>query len=222
MPTDLDQPENRPVHRRLRGAAVTLSLGVVTLFVGSALLLAGPTTPLTFRFAGPVSTVMLPHFPQNWSLFAPDPLSEERGFAARFRCEDGSETKFEDVTTEVITALQRQRVFPSRESRIIGNGILERFKEDPILKDIRAEGDERVLDSTTAEEITAEETEAQERAQLMLARYSVGVRPDACGGDAVRAVELRYVFHVLPGWSSRRDLSGTGDVTYFDSGWTQL
>lgn len=221
MGTDPDRPEDRPGRHRWRGAATVLSLGVVTLFVGSALLLAGPTTPLTFRFAGPVSAVMLPHFPQNWSLFAPDPLSEERGFAARFLCRDGSRTEFDDITTEVITALQQQRVFPSRESRIIGNGILERFKEDPVLKEIRAEGDERVLGSTTAEEITAEETEAQERAQLVLARYSVAVRPNACDSDAVDAVELRYVFHVLPGWSSRRDLSARGDVTYFDSGWTR-
>jgi hypothetical protein len=35
-------------------------------------------------------------------------------------------------------------------------------------------------------------------------------------------VQLRYVFHAFPGWSSRDDLSTRGDITYTDSDWVEI
>ncbi|WP_010205521.1 DUF5819 family protein [Salinibacterium sp. PAMC 21357] len=208
----------------MRVVLSALGLTFVSAFLGSALVMAGPTTPLTFPALGVVASVMQPHFIQNWSLFAPDPISEERGIAARYRCESGDVTEYVDVTTRVIQEVQRDRFFPSRESRIISNGILERFAEDPMLRALRDSTDHTVLNSPAAIEIIVAEESGRDAAELMLARYAIAISDEgtcdaANGMPAVGAVQLRYVFHAFPGWSQRHDLRSQGDVTFTDSGW---
>ena len=189
-------------------------------------MLAGPTTPLSFAAVGPVSTVMQPHFTQNWSLFAPDPISEERGIAARFECADGSGTDFVDITTPVVKALQADRFFPSRESRLFSNGILERFAEDSVLQELRESENTDALGSPVAQDLRAEEEAGHRSAEAMLARYAVVKGGSECGAtpgvSSVRAVQLRYVFHAFPGWSGRHDLSTRGEITYTDSDWVTV
>ncbi|MCY0947638.1 DUF5819 family protein [Streptomyces antarcticus] len=51
-----------------------------------------PLTPMKIRYYNKVATYLEPCSAQNWMLFAPDPLSENRGILARAQCRDGSVT----------------------------------------------------------------------------------------------------------------------------------
>ncbi|WP_406467467.1 DUF5819 family protein [Streptomyces sp. NBC_01594] len=53
-----------------------------------------------------------PYFAQNWMLFAPDPLADDRGILARAKCADGRVTEYYDVTSPYIHAAQDSRFFP--------------------------------------------------------------------------------------------------------------
>lgn len=213
-----------PPNTKKRHVAATVgSLVVVVGFVLSALVMAGPKTPITFQMYPLVSSYMHPHFPQNWQLFAPKPISEERGLVAKVRCSGGKVTEFVDITTPIIEELQATRVFPSRESRIISNGMITRFKEDAFLKRIRNNGEldgNEVSDKVESHLLESEEN-AQEIAEMAMARFASHKLADNCAAQ-VEAVKLRYVFHKFPGWSSRNDLSTKGEIKFRDSRWVVI
>lgn len=83
---------------KFRPLLVVAVLGVVSVYGMSALVLAGPKTPLSFRLYPIVAGVMHPLFPQNWNLFAPDPVSEERGVLAQARCPGGEVGPWVNIT----------------------------------------------------------------------------------------------------------------------------
>lgn len=194
-----------------------ISVFTVSCFTGAALLLAGPTTPLTFAF-GAVSDHLEPYFTQNWNLFAPDPVSEERGVLARVKCDTDRVSRYVDISSEAIRDVQGSRLFPSRESRIVSNGILERFRTDEVVDRLRE--NKRGLE--TVQRIRDDEKRSQDNAELVLARYAGLKIPCAQNGERPKAVQLRYVFHKFPGWSERNNLQKTGTISQFESKWIEL
>lgn len=200
-------------------AAVTLTGSAFYLL--SALVLAGPKTPITFSLYPMVASYMHPVFPQNWNLFAPDPVNEERGLLARARCATGSTTEWTNVTARGIEKVQGTRLFPSRESRIISNGMIVRFQEDSILQ--RAEREDAGGRPAVADEVLEPLREAvdadQKAVERVMARFALMAVATNCADEQVSDIQLRYVFHKFPGWSSRHDLEAIGDISTLDSEW---
>ncbi|WP_146133004.1 DUF5819 family protein [Knoellia remsis] len=198
--------------------ALAVALTVLVVYPLSALVLSGPKTPITFQLFPTVSAYMHPHFPQNWSLFAPDPISEERGALARFRCGDGAETTpWQNITRRGIDRVQDTRLFPSRESRIVSNSIITRFRKDDVVKradERRTSDDNPVLDPLRKASATE-----QRQVERVLARYATARHPGICGGAPADEVQIRFVFHRFPGWSSRDDLEAIGEVDTVDTEW---
>lgn len=219
-----------------RSVAVGVALFVATGYVASALVLAGPKTPITFRLHPVVASYMHPHFPQNWNLFAPDPVNEERGLLARFRCRSGEVTGWANVTTRGVERVQATRLFPSRESRVVSNGLIMRFREDDILARVDP-GDRAGVDQpgpsgtdgpvvgapaeSTLDPLRDALSEDRAAVERVLARYAVARASERCTSAAVAEVQLRYVFHAFPGWSAREDLEAIGRVDTIDSGWVR-
>ncbi|WP_157887484.1 DUF5819 family protein [Frondihabitans sp. PAMC 28766] len=203
-----------PFQRSLLTAAC---LSVVTAFTACALVSAGPTTPITFALS-PIADALDPYFTQNWNLFAPDPVSEDRAVLARVRCGNERASKYFDITSPATSLVQQQRFFPSRESRIISNGILERFYKDEVIERLEAkeQGDAAVR------KLRKDERQAQRSAEFVLARYAARKIPCAGNSKKIRAVQLRYVFYKFPGWSQRTNPAVRGTTSAFNSKWIDL
>jgi hypothetical protein len=82
-------------------AALAMHFLVTALFVG-------PLNPIKLAWGDEITSYMTPYFEQNWSLFAPDPISEERGMLVRARVTDDNgtvrTTEFADITNPPIKA----------------------------------------------------------------------------------------------------------------------
>ncbi len=189
-------------------------LAVVGSFGACAFVLAGPVTPIKFDL-GPVVSLLNPHLSQNWQLFAPDPISDERGVVARVRCGD-EETDWADISSSAIARTQSSRFFPDRESRIVSNALVERFAQDDISKRLETRGKEDLVPS---------DDRTQRRAERVLARYAA-LRvpcPSSLGlDDEPSAVQLRYVVQPLTPWSKRSDGSARAEPRITDSDWIPL
>lgn len=193
----------------------SVCLGVVASFGACAVVLAGPVTPITFD-VGSAASILNPHFSQNWQLFAPDPISDERGVVARFRC-GHSDSPWIDITSTAIAETQSSRFFPPRESRIVSNALVERFAQDDVSKRLVSRGKDDLLPEGDA---------SAARAERLLARYAVlsGSCPFGENGGHVSpsAVQLRYVTRALPPWSERGKESARGEPEVFESDWLPL
>ncbi|WP_187393391.1 DUF5819 family protein [Arthrobacter echini] len=203
----------------LRYVLAALALTGVCVYACLTLIVTGPANPIKVAAAPTITSLYSPYFLQNWQLFAPDPLAQERGILAQMRCADGAETEFQDLTTQLVTELQSTRLFSSREHRIITNAIARRFETDEVVqklidKDTAIEQRESV--DQYAEELNDRNVRASE---TLLAEYATRkLDTSACEGvfDAVR---VRYVFHDYPGWSERQDWTTQGEITTIDSEW---
>jgi hypothetical protein len=189
-------------------------LAVVGSFGACALVLAGPVTPIKFDL-GPVVSLLNPHLSQNWQLFAPDPIIDERGVVARVRC-GGEETDWADISSSAIARTQSSWFFPDRESRIVSNALVERFAQDDISKRLQTRGKEDLVPSDDG---------TQRRAERVLARYAALRVPCASAfdlDDEPSAVQLRYVVQPLTPWSKRSDGSARAGPRITDSEWIPL
>ena len=203
----------------LVGLAGLLAAG----YLGSAAILAGPNTPVKLQLDPVISSYMHPHFPQGWQLFAPDPVSDERGIIAKGRCASGKETSYLDVTTPVIEELQDRHPFPSRESRIISNGIVDLFGQPKIIEELESREESlSIKDRRGLQDLVdAMRVEQDERSMITkraLARFSAVRLQEVCEGR-VDSVQLRYVIHKFPGWTDRTDMKKRGEISYVDSEW---
>lgn len=194
-----------------RTVLAACGLTPVAAFGLMAMILAGPLTPIKFDVGGAAS-MLNPYFSQNWQLFAPDPVSDERGVIARFEC-DGEATSWTDITSRAIARTQASRFFPPRESRIVSNAVLQRFAQDDLTK--------RLSEKHKAE-LAPPERRLRHEAEQVLARYAALTA--GCGREAQQptAVQLRYVTKPLPPWSQRGTASRGASLSTFDSEWIQL
>ncbi|MBG6181398.1 DUF5819 family protein [Arthrobacter sp. CAN_A1] len=207
------------MNNRMRYVMAAAVLTAVVVYACLTLIVTGPSNPIKVAAAPTITSLYSPYFLQNWQLFAPDPLAQERGILAQMRCADGVETDFQDITTVLVTELQSTRLFPSREHRVITNAISRRFETDEVVqrlidKDTEIEQQESV--DKYADELSARNVRASE---ALLAEYAARkLNTSECGG-AFNAVRVRYVIHDYPGWSDRRDWDAQGQITTIDSEW---
>ncbi|GAA3188001.1 hypothetical protein GCM10017688_50270 [Streptomyces ramulosus] len=160
-----------------------------------------PLSPAKIRYADKVNEALSPYLSQDWMLFAPDPLADDRGILARAACADGRSTPFYDVTNPYIERTQRDRFFPSRMSRIVSSGLQSLNNTDPVLNRIRQQESEKkkpVLPPMPFEERSHKDT------VRLLSRYSLTQLPDACGGKPEK-IQVRVYIHELRPWSKRHD-----------------
>jgi len=196
--------------RRMLCAASAVVVSSYTLL---ALVLAGPVTPISFALA-PIAHRIEPWFSQSWQLFAPDPISEERGVLARLACRRGN-TEFTDITTPAIVRSNSRRVFPSRESRIVSNLLVQRFMQDPVSQRLAEKDIDR------PRELTEVARKAERDAEQTLARYAAH-RVGCADGSQASAAQFRYVFHRFPGWSRRTAEDDQENTRVEESGWVVL
>ncbi|MFF9376989.1 DUF5819 family protein [Streptomyces griseoluteus] len=194
------------------------------LFSGAALLgaylvLAGmtqaPLNPVKLHYYDEINTVTEPYLSQNWMLFAPEPLTDDRGILARVKCESGRVTDFYDVTRTYVAQAQHDRFFPSRLNRIVSGTLTQLDTPDPFLDRLRkkeAEEKKRPVPLLPAEKTSRNE------AETFLARYSLSQLPDVCDGPPA-AVQVRAYVRELPSWSQRKDASAKGTTRYQDLKW---
>ncbi|MFJ7751719.1 DUF5819 family protein [Arthrobacter sp. NPDC097144] len=204
---------------RPRYLLAAAALTGVAAYTGMTLVVTGPSNPIKVALAPRITSLYSPYFSQNWQLFAPDPLAQERGLLAQMRCGNGTETAYEDITSNLVAELQGTRLFPSREHRIISNGISRRFETDEVVQKII----DKDVTSDQAEEVNEYARELSDRnvaaSEALLAEYAARrLDVNKCPGD-VDSVRVRYVFHDYPGWSQRRDWDAEGVVTTIDSEW---
>ncbi|MFC9319189.1 DUF5819 family protein [Streptomyces nigra] len=176
-----------------------------------------PATPLKVQHFDKVKGYLNPYFVQNWMLFAPDPLADDRGVLARARCRDGSVTEYHDVTTAYVREAQESRFFPSRMSRLVSAPMQSINATDPLLDRLREKHKDDVAkdggkDGADKVRLMPEERAAQHNAVRFLARYSLTQMPGACSGDPER-VQIRMYVRELPPWSKRNAPAKAGKDT---------
>jgi hypothetical protein len=194
-----------------RNMLAASGLTLVATFGAMAMVLAGPLTPIKFDVGGAAS-LLNPYFSQNWQLFAPDPVSDERGVIVRLRC-GGEATGWKDITSRAIARTQSSRFFPPRESRIVSNAVLQRFAQDDLTERLSAKHQA---------ELAPPDPRIQLQAEEVLARYAA--LTVGCGHDDQQptAVQLRYVTKPLPPWSQRGTAPPDAQPSSIDSRWIQL
>ena len=215
-------------------AVLAMHFLVTALFVG-------PLNPIKLRWGDEITGYMTPYFEQNWGLFAPNPISEERGMLVRARVagDDGvvRTTNFADITNPAVAAVHDNRLFPSRRARLVGSGIQMLSWEDPVIQRYREklrqgrEGSEpeggagptpaepSPTGTTTVEPpMTPGEQRYRQRTERFIQALASAESVRRWGPGVVE-VQVRLVRHRFPGFSERRSQK-TGLVTYEDMAWT--
>ncbi|MEV6655302.1 DUF5819 family protein [Streptomyces sp. NPDC051219] len=198
------------------------------LLVGAALLgghftmsalSQAPLSPAKVRYEETVSSYLEPYFAQNWMLFAPDPITDDRGILARAKCSDGSVTDFYDVTHPHIKAAQDSRFFPSRMSRLVTNGLQAISNHDELMNRLRQNSlneKKPLIPATPFEKSSRDET------ITFLSRYSMGQMPTPCGDGQPSEIQVRMYIHQLPPWSQRKSPKAEGKVEVEDFAWRKV
>lgn len=220
-----------------------LAMAIAGHFLATALFV-GPLNPIKLAWGDEITGYMTPYFEQNWSLFAPNPISEERGILVRARVtgEDGTvrTTPFADITNPAINAVHANRLFPSRHARLVSSGIQMLSWEDPVIERYRQQLRERqeahvdepppehAAGPTPAEPSTNDKstveppiTPAEHRYRVRTERFLQTLASTESArrwGPEVVAVQIRLVRHEFPRFSQRRS-GETGPVTYEDLAW---
>ncbi|UKY47835.1 DUF5819 family protein [Streptomyces inhibens] len=174
-----------------------------------------PLTPVKLRYLSYVNAYLEPYQSQNWMLFAPDPLSDNRGILARGKCANGKTTEFYDVTAKYIKAAQESRFFPSRMSRLVTGNVMQLNGGDPVLDKLR-EAERAKRKPLTP--LTAFEKTNRKEAVKFLSRYSLTQIPKLCNGKPDK-VQIRSYVQELPAWSKRHDPKAERKVEIQDMEW---
>lgn len=195
-----------------------MGAALLGLHFTAALFSQMPLSPLKLRYYPHVARYLEPYFAQNWMLFAPDPLSDDRGILVRARCADQTVTAFYDVTSPLIDRVQHNRFFPSRMSRLVTSNAVQLAAPDPVLARLREA--EKTEDRPQLPLLPQEKT-TQEEARRALERYGLSQLPaGACAGRP-DSVQLRMYVHQPPPWSQRKDPSARGVTDAHDYDWTK-
>ncbi|MEU1303866.1 DUF5819 family protein [Streptomyces shenzhenensis] len=196
----------------------------VVLLVGAALLgfhfliaslSQAPLSPMKLRYYDAITTYLHPYFTQNWMLFAPDPLTDDRGILARARCGNGNVTPYYDVTTPAIKSAQKSRFFPPRTARLISSTLQQLTQSDPVLSRIRET--EKEKKSPVLPLLPIERT-SRDEATRFLAQFSMTQMPQVCT-DRVVSIQVRVYYHEMPPWSQRHKPVTAGKVSAMDLDW---
>ncbi|MEU8589122.1 DUF5819 family protein [Streptomyces sp. NPDC048664] len=202
-------------HVVLRRAVLVTGAALLGAYLAVAALTQAPLNPVKLRYYDKVNSVTEPYLSQNWMLFAPDPLSDDRGVLARARCGNGQVTGFYDVTRPYVARVQHDRFFPSRISRLVSGTITQLDTPDPVLARLRSNEVEKKKRQVP---LLPYERNARNQAETFLARYSMSQLQNTCDGSP-SAVQVRIYVHALPSWSQRRNPFAKGTTRFEDLRW---
>ncbi|AOR33759.1 hypothetical protein BFF78_24255 [Streptomyces fodineus] len=200
----------------VRRAVLVSGAALLGAYLATAALTQAPLNPVKLRYYNEIHSVTEPYLSQNWMLFAPDPLSDDRGILARAKCGNGRLTGFYDVTRPYVDRVQRDRFFPSRINRLVSGTITQMDTPDPVLERLR---DKEVEKKKRPVPLLPDEKASRNKAEIFLARYSLSQLPKVCDGAAPSAVQVRMYVHELPSWSQRKDSSAKGRTSFEDLKW---
>ncbi|MFI9153923.1 DUF5819 family protein [Streptomyces sp. NPDC053367] len=205
-------------HVAARRAVLLVGAALLGFHFLVASLSQAPLSPVKLRYYEAMTEYLHPYFTQNWMLFAPDPLTDDRGILARARCTDGTVTHYYDVTTPAIRSTQDSRFFPPRTARLISSTLQQLNQSDPVLSRIRET--EKEKKKPVLPLLPAERTSRVE-AERFLARYSLTKMPDVCDGRAEQ-IQIRVYYHEMPPWSQRKKPATEGKVSAQDLKWLKV
>jgi hypothetical protein len=103
--------QTRPAWLKFLAGALGL---VLTAHLTATALFVGPDNVAKSTIKEPLDSYMLPFFQQNWSLFAPNPISTERSLLVRGWYDDQRHTEWVNVTDLEIEAAVLHNLAPSR------------------------------------------------------------------------------------------------------------
>jgi len=199
---------------------------------------AGPINPVDITTAPVVDRYIGNSLVQTWTLFAPNPLNDERGLLIRAVVRDPVSgelvtTEWTDISTDVIARSQRSRFFAPRESRHLMNltGMANwrepfadrlRDRTEEIAEYATAQGDAdgaAALGPVTPDVpfLSPMEEEFHKDAHAMYGQYA-SIKAVELWGDQVNAIEVRFVVHRFPPFSQRHS-NEIGHITPIDLGW---
>lgn len=221
-----------------------LLLVALLIHFGTTALFVGPTNPIKLEYGELMNGYMLPQFDQTWTLFAPEPIADERGLLVRAKLRSGDRepelTQFIDITSPPIFELHSNRLFPSRKTRVVSTALQMLLWEDPLLEEYRntvqdREGEQQDRDNRGggAEErdgvetgnlpvlvSTPEEQSYRKRTTAYIQRLATLAATERWG-SRVSEVQVRLVQHVFPRFSERHDRS-TGEIVSHDLEWMAI
>lgn len=206
----------------IAASGVVITVTLLFHFVLTVLYVT-PLNPIKLRVQDPLMDYMLPFFDQNWSFFAPAPLTDERGLLVRARVQraDGSSyaTDFYDITNPAINRVHNNRLFPPRHARLVSSALQLALWKPPLVDiDPRVRGRKLLAPKKAPlEKWTPEELSYRRRARRFLQALASAEAIKKWGPEVV-AVQARLVIHVFPRFSQRSS-DHVGEVTYHDFDW---
>ncbi|GAB3953419.1 DUF5819 family protein [Streptomyces sparsus] len=203
------------IHRKVSRAALLLGGALLGFHMLMSALSQAPLSPAKLRYYDTVSGYLDPYFTQNWMLFAPDPLMDDRGILARAKCMDGNVTDYHDVTTPFVEQVQDSRFFPPRMSRVVTASVQQLSNGDELLMRLRKEARN---DKKPVMPLMPHEKQSQADAITFVSRFAMDHMPTTCGGHPVK-VQIRMYIHELPPWSKRNNPKTEGKVEVQDFPW---
>lgn len=208
-----------PAHPISQCCCVVLVLAL-SVHVALTILLASPPNPAQLALSDALTAYQRPHFQQNWQLFAPTPISDERILLvrARVRGEQADRvTGYVDITSPDLATSHALRFLAPKTPRVGLNLVQLLTWRDPIAQRLR---DRVQLDDTSENPdllLPSEEMVLQE-ADLLVHRYLCRAASDRWG-TAVSDVQARLVVNEFPPYSRRTEPNSEGDVTIRDLPW---
>ncbi|MBZ6093402.1 hypothetical protein KVH02_34625 [Streptomyces olivaceus] len=204
-------------HVLVRRAALIFGAALLGAYFLLASISQMPLNPIKLKFYDPVNAITQPYLAQNWMLFAPNPLSDDRGILARAKCSDGRVTDFYNVTRPYVEREQGDRFFPSRTNRLVSGTISQLDTGDPILERLRSSEKEK---KKPVMPLLPQEKTSRSDAENFLARFSLKQLSGVCTGGPAE-VQVRVYVHELPPWSERKIPSATGKTNVQDLEWKE-
>ena len=200
------------------------------------ILYIAPINPISLDLNPQISYYMEPLFQQNWRLFAPNPVSEERGLLVRARIKqaDGNilETGFHDFTSPLIQDIHSIRLFPPRRTRLVSSIFQFLGFRDPIADRLRSRIDEIRIGEFTDENanireddfeplpLTAGEESARFTAIELMRTVGTKAAKDEWGGNIIE-IQIRIVVNEFPPFSNRYSGEQVGQLVVQDLEWIE-
>ncbi len=212
---------------RISPLSVLFSLVVLALSVhfGMTLIYLMPPNPISLRMAALVNGYMRPWFVQNWSLFAPHPISETRRLlvACRLRQDDGTtlETPWFDVSTPLWEAQARQHVSPAAPLfRLQAHTLQLATEQNEVLNALRHRdtGEDAEL-RRLVEALQAAEAPRQALATHLRARIGTAYCEHWYGMGRTHATRVALSVHRFPRFSQRHRPDAEGTIHLYPFAW---
>lgn len=199
-------------------------------------LYVAPINPISLDLNAQIAYYMEPLFQQNWRLFAPDPISEERGLLVRARIKQGDgnilETEFYDFTSPLIEEIHSVRLFPPRRTRLVTSIFQFLGFQDPIADRLRSRIDALRIEEFIDEDgniregdfeslpLTAGEEAANLTAIELMQKVATEAAKDRWKGDIVE-IQIRIVVNEFPPFSERYSGERVGQLVVQDLEWSE-